>query len=295
MKILITGATGYLGSKLLDALIDTDDGHSITIAKRSFSNLYRIEHLLSKIRVFNLDQMSMLELFKAGDFDLILHCATDYGRQDLPRSELIEANLLLPLRLLEMGSKLGVKYFINTDTMLDKRVSAYSLSKKQFREWLLHFSGAINATTILLEHFYGPGDNESKFVTYIVKSLLNDIPAIPLTPGDQLRDFMYMDDVVSAFMSILKNLNAKNNGYTEYEVGSGRLISIKEFVTLAKEISGNKKTLLDFGAIPYRENETMSVKVNMHPLKRLGWISNVELEEGLRKTFDAERISIQNY
>lgn len=287
----MTGATGYLGSRLAKALLQQNGEISITIAKRSFSNLYRIESLLPSLSYFNLDEEPLLNLFKRDKFDLILHCATDYGRQQVPKSELLEANLLLPLRLLELGSEFGVKHFVNTDTMLDKGVSSYSLSKKQFQEWLLHFSEIMNTTTVLLEHFYGPRDDESKFVTYIVKSLIKEAPVLPLTTGEQFRDFIYIDDVVSAFLYILKNFNQESNGYKEYEVGSGQAISIREFVILAKRISKNNNTHLDFGALPYRKNEPMSVQVNTAPLRKLGWQVETRLEEGLRKTFEEEESS----
>lgn len=283
----MTGATGFLGSRLLARLHEEPNRYDITILKRSFSDTRRITSLLARVKVFDLDKTPLPDIFVASTYDAILHCATDYGRKEVARAGMIETNLLLPLRLLEMGSCHGVWSFINTDTMLDKGVSAYALSKLQFRDWLKHYSDSVNATTVALEHFYGPGDDETKFVSHIVKCLLQGVPQIPLTLGAQQRDFIYIDDVVAAFMCILNETKRRHKGYSEYEVGSGTTISIREFVSMAKELCQNNVTRLDFGGIPYRSNEAMAVHVNTARLRALGWRPLVSLEEGLRRTIES--------
>lgn len=290
MQILMTGGTGYLGSRLLARLLSQPLDYQVTLVKRSFSDIKRINLLLSKVQTFDLDHVELAEIFETKKYDTILHCATDYGRKEVARSDMIEANLLLPLRLLENGIANGVKNFVNTDTLLDKRVSAYALSKRQFREWLEGSAHSINSTTVLLEHFYGPGDDKSKFVMSIIKALLNGDLAIPLTPGEQRRDFIYIDDVVEAFVYILKELKNSKYGYKEYEIGSGNSISIKEFVELAKTACNNQTTILEFGALPYRPHEPMDINVIATEIRALGWHTKIDLAEGIRRTIEFERL-----
>jgi nucleoside-diphosphate-sugar epimerase len=140
-----------------------------------------------------------------------------------------------------------------------------------------------------LEHFFGPGDDASKFVTHIIQSLVHETPSIPLTKGEQKRDFIFIDDVVNAFMCVLENASDQSIGYREYEVGSGHSISIKELVTLAKSLSGNEKTSLDFGFLPYRRNEAMDVQVDISQLRTLGWRASCDLRESLLRTIEFER------
>jgi nucleoside-diphosphate-sugar epimerase len=173
--------------------------------------------------------------------------------------------------------------------MLDKYVSHYTLSKQQFREWLAGASQKISAINISLEHFYGPGDDNSKFVTYIIQSLVHDVPSIPLTMGEQRRDFVFIDDVINAFICILNKASDQKNGYQEYEVGSGNSMSIKEMVTLTKSLSKNHLTRLEFGALPYRPNEAMDVRVDVSRLNALGWRASCDLQQGLLKTIEFER------
>jgi nucleoside-diphosphate-sugar epimerase len=274
---------------LLARLLDPQYEYEVTILKRSFSDTSRISTLMSQVSSFDLDKVPLNEVFDGAGYDIILHCATDYGRKATPRSDVIESNLLLPLRLLETGLNHGVRTFINTDTMLDKNVSDYTLSKRQFREWLQSASNQVAGINMVLEHFYGPGDDSSKFVAHIIRSLVRGVATIPLTAGRQKRDFIYVDDVVDAFLCVIEKTCDQGNGYLEYEVGSGVTISVKELVTLAKSISGNQVTQLDFGAIPYRSNEPMDVKVDASQLHALGWRVRCDLPDGLLRTIDFER------
>jgi nucleoside-diphosphate-sugar epimerase len=151
------------------------------------------------------------------------------------------------------------------------------------------YSDRIIGINVALEHFYGPCDDSSKFVTYIIHSLLSNVELIKLTEGRQKRDFIYIDDVVSAFMTIIKKIPTFEHRYCRFEVGSSKTVEIREFVQLAKEVCCNNKTNLDFGAIPYRKNEVMSSDVNISELCSLGWHPKISLLNGLKNTIKIER------
>jgi CDP-paratose synthetase len=288
--VLLTGGTGYLGSKILKQLVDK--GYSIILLKRSFSNTVRIIDYLSKIKMYNIDIVPLEKIFSENNIDTIVHCATNYGRGETDPLHVIEANLLLPLKLLGLGKKYHVKSFVNTDTILDKRINYYSLSKKQFRDWLFAYKQDLTCINVTLEHFYGSGDDSTKFVTYIVHNLLKNVDKIDLTRGEQKRDFIYIDDVVNAFLKIINSLDSFRTDFYEFEVGTSQPLSIKEFVELAKKLSGNSHTLLNFGALPYRENEVMDYSVNTSEISKLGWKCNCDIEDGLKKMIELEKLLI---
>jgi nucleoside-diphosphate-sugar epimerase len=285
--ILLTGGTGYLGSKILKQLVD--NGYNIILLKRSFSNPVRIKEYINKITSYDIDLVPLERIFSENTIDTIVHCATNYGRGENDPLHVIEANLVLPLKLLELGKKYHVKSFINTDTILDKRINYYSLSKRQFKDWLFVYKHDYTCINVALEHFYGSGDDETKFVTYIVHNLLKNVDKIDLTKGEQKRDFIYIDDVVNAFIKIINSLDNFSQDFYEFEVGTNHPLSIKEFVELAKQLSGNEQTLLNFGALPYRENEVMNYKVNTSEILKLGWKCNRTVEEGLKKMIELEK------
>ena len=124
--ILLTGATGFLGSQLLIDLLDKN--YEVVALKRSFSNTVRIRGVLGdkKLHLFDIDQVDSREIFKMYSIDTIIHTATEYGRNETPMFKILEANLLLPLRLAELGISKGGKTFINTDTYFNKGKTSYS-------------------------------------------------------------------------------------------------------------------------------------------------------------------------
>lgn len=287
MNILLTGATGYLGSHLLKRLLG--DHHQVTVLARSTSSLQRIATHLNRITVHTIGGTSLHELFSNSRIETIIHCATNYGLGQVDPSELVESNLTMPLKLLQAGCDAGVRCFVNADTILDRNVSAYALSKSQFREWLGTYSQKMCCVNVALEHFYGPHDDASKFVSYIVKQLLDKAESINLTLGEQKRDFTYIDDVVSAFIMILANCDQLKSGNSNFQVGSGQNITIRDFVELIKQLTGNTHTQLNFGSVAYRENEPMETDVDTSAICALGWKPETTFIEGLSKMIAQEQ------
>ncbi len=288
-KILLSGATGFLGSHLLRAFLEK--GWEVSIIKRSFSDVNRIRDMLSMVDYIDCDKMPMEPIFeKNAPYDAVVHTATCYGRNNKSFLEVIQSNLHFPIKLLENSISFNTPIFFNTSTYFNKSMiqcpylNAYTLSKQQFEDWGKLFSteNKIGFTNLRLEHMYGPDDSMSKFTANIFDKLKKNIPKIELTPGNQKRDFIYIDDVVSAYILMMEKIN-DDAMYSEYDIGTGEATSIREFVELAKEISGSRSNLL-FGALPYRQNEIMFSRAKNEPLKKIGWIPKYSLKHGLFKS-----------
>ena len=99
----MTGATGFLGSNIVKKLIT--ENYNVIALKRSFSNTYRIDDIADKINFYNTDEVTLESIFTTNKIDIILHCATNYGRRDIEPLSLMQANLTMPLQLLELGKK----------------------------------------------------------------------------------------------------------------------------------------------------------------------------------------------
>lgn len=285
--IALTGATGFLGSSLLRALLA--EGHCVVVIKRTCSKLERIRDVMTQVEYLDIDLEPVETLFDRHPIDTIIHCATDYGRKATDPYAVIEANMVLPLRLLHFAKEAGCRHFINTDTILDKRISYYSLSKNQFAQWLKAYADSMTCVNVALEHFYGPGDDQTKFVAHVIRAFLDGEPELKLTPGEQVRYFIYIDDVVRAFLAILDHFESWTSGYFPFQVGTQKPVSIRNFVQLVQKLTGASSTHLAFGAIPYRENEVMDPSIDIGPLMRLGWQPRIDLETGIAQTIAAER------
>ncbi len=282
MRILLTGATGYLGSHLAEALLDA--GHSVVVLKRKTSSLRKLESNLSRIILVDVEEAALnIALNNYGKIDAVIHCAANYGRKGESASLIADANLNFPLKLIDAAIAADIPLFLNTDTALNKFLNAYSLSKTQFAEWGMYFAEQkkIHFINLKLEHFFGVGDDDTKFTSHVIKSCLMNAPELKLTLGEQKRDFIYIDDVVAAYLLLLEKQESFADWFVEFDVGSGAAVTIRQFVELVHQIT-ESKTKLNFGAYPYREGEVMLSQADTESLQKLGWHCGHTLEQGLK-------------
>lgn len=282
--ILLTGITGFLGSSLACKLVQ--NGYRVIGIKRKKSVLTRIKEIVTHIDLYNIEDFNIAYIFKQHpEIGIVIHTATNYGRNNETPMEIFESNTSFPLMILDAASNAGVYKFINTDTILDKYLNLYALSKNHLFEWGKFYSmkNRIEFINMKLEHFYGPHDDETKFTSDIINSCTLNVTDINLTPGLQFRDFVYIDDVVSAYLLVLEHQNDGQSSFKEFEVGSGMPITIMEFVNTVHKLT-NSKSNLNFGAIPYRDGEVMYSKANISELLKLGWNLKYDLAKGILKT-----------
>ena len=272
MKIMLTGATGFLGSHLLKAMLHA--GYEVAIIKRSTSDLGRIDEVKGKYDSFDVPETSLTDIFSANRIDVVCHCATAYGRGEVQAAQIVNGNLCFPIDVLENAIQSGCKYFINTDSFFCKQLPErlernepiympeYTLTKHQFREWgrLRANQGKINFINLQMEHIYGKDDSLGKFVPWVENQLANNAHAIDLTDGIQLRDFISVDDVVNVYLDVLQRIQSFE-GYKSFEVGSGQTVSVRQFVEQMKK-KMHASTKLNFGAIARKEEEIMYSKAS---------------------------------
>lgn len=224
------------------------------------------------------------------DIDAVVHAATNYGRHGESVAQILESNTLFPLAVLEAAIAAQVSTFINTDTVLDRTLNAYAMSKAQFRDWgkWQADQGKICFLNARLEHMYGAGDDASKFTSYVLKSLLSEVEELKLTSGEQRRDFIYIADVLSAYDAMLSHGVDHEPGFQSFDVGTGEAVRVRDFVSLAKELTASTTKLM-FGAVPYRPGEAMLSEANTAALESLGWRRKFVLRSGLAETIRLER------
>jgi nucleoside-diphosphate-sugar epimerase len=284
-KILLTGATGFLGSHLLESFID--QGFEVTILKRSTSDTWRINHLLERVKSYNVDQVSLKAIFEKIKPDIIVHTACSYGRKDESLTDIVNTNLIFGIKLLEESVNSNVKTFINTDSLLPRDINDYSLSKAQFTDWLQRRSDQIQVVNFKIEHMYGVKDDNKKFLPWLINEMINGSGDINLTSGIQKRDFIYISDVVAAYDLVIQKRKSLSS-WNVFDVGTNVFTEVKEFVlTIVEELEKtNIKGIvsrLKFGAIPYRDGDIMLPQLDNTKLVALGWKQEVAIADGIKK------------
>ena len=291
MKIVLTGGTGFLGSNLVQKLLTSN--FEVVVLKRSFSNIDRLLPVIDhpNLKFFDLDTGDVEVVFVKNDVDCIVHTATEYGRHGSTVHQVLETNLVYPIKLIELGIKYGVKSFINTDSYFNKEnfrythLLHYSLSKRSLVQWLKGLSEKIRVVNVVLEHLYGPGDDPTKFVGSMIQNIaVNQVSRIGLTYGHQKRDFIFVDDASDAYVILLGNLNGITAKFSEFPLGTGISLPVRTLVETIKAIS-NSSTELGFGDIDYRSDEIMDSKADISGLADLGWFPKVSLNDGVDRTF----------
>lgn len=291
-RIFITGATGFIGAHLAPALLA--QGYELAALYRNQVPPQSATSWSSSVTWIRIDEIqARLSAFRP---NAVIHLATEYGDPEIELAQVVETNIRLPLATLETTVAAGCTVFINTDSFFGKpshdypHMPAYIQSKAQFLWWanqyLVRFQKDYRFINMRLEHVYGPYDGPKKFTTFLFDSLRRNA-TIPLTSGLQRRDFIYVGDVVAAYLHVLQHKLKLPVGFTELEVGTGQALALEVFVRMAKAVLGSDSSL-NFGALPQRDKEIMTSQADTAGLRKLSWQATTDLEEGIRLSVNSK-------
>ena len=165
-------------------------------------------------------------------------------------------------------------------------ISSYSVGKVAATNFLQMLHRTEGFPVIILRFFlvYGPGQDKTRFLPQIILGCLEN-NVFPVSKGEQLCDFCYILDAVSAIFLSLESSNV--NGEI-FNIASGNPVSIRSVVQKITSLVGSGKP--EFGAIDYRLGENMKLYADVSKAeKKLGWVSKFNFEEGLTSTIDSFR------
>lgn len=295
MNIFLTGATGFLGQHLLNSFVQ--QGYQVLISCRNRGKLPILSaKSMQQISVWYINESNLDEIIGSySKIDVIIHAATDYGRDQCQPTHVFWANEAFPMTLLEKAMQYGISTFINVDTFFNtsasqyEYLSAYTLSKRHFQEWVQYcgLQHRLNVINLKLFHLFGPNDDIQKYVPMMISRCLKG-ETIDHTEGTQQRDFIHVDDVVDAVNAVIHA--DLPYGYHHYEVGRGEPVLLRDFAELINLLCG-KKAILNFGALPMRQGELMQVCADISSLNSLGWMPRVSLQAGLTSIIEGEQSS----
>jgi nucleoside-diphosphate-sugar epimerase len=290
-KALITGGTGFVGSHLARQLVR--DGWQIHIITIPDDNLDQINDITDQVvlHVHDGSTDEMHRILAKAKPDVVFHLASlfisEHTTADICR--LVGSNILFGTQLLEAMASHGTAGIVNTGTSWQHYennpylpVNLYAATKQAFEDILQYYVEAKNIRAITLKLFdtYGPNDPRPKLF-HLLEKIATEGTSLAMSPGEQMIDLVYIDDVVQAFIVAAKHLLAGDvHKHERYGVSSGSPMPLKALVESYGRIIG-KQLPIEWGGRPYREREVMATWENYKMLP--GWFSTVSLEAGIRK------------
>jgi nucleoside-diphosphate-sugar epimerase len=166
-----------------------------------------------------------------------------------------------------------------TDTPLEP-ATLYGASKKALSEILAAYSDVVGLSSAWARLFflYGPAEHPDRLVASVIRSLLQGVPA-PCSHGNQLRDYLYIEDVADAIVALLDSATPG-----PINVGAGKATALKDIVMTIGAML-RKEHLIQLGAIPARENDVHRVVADTQRARaELDWQPRYDLATGLRRT-----------
>jgi nucleoside-diphosphate-sugar epimerase len=297
--VLLTGATGFLGSHLLEALISK--GHKVIILKRSFSDTWRIHRFLSHVVTYDVDLSPLPEIFQTNKIDCIMHLATHYKKHHTYTDihPMLQTNLTLGIKLFDLAVQHRIESFVNASTFFvyepnesplneqskTKPLNLYAENKLNFESFLEHFSTQHNlkSTTLRIFSPYGPKDRPQKLIPTIIKGAILGGP-INLNDRSQRLDLIYCKDIVNGFIAAMEAAEKRKTGHEIFNIGTGHSHSIEEIVAEIEKLTNTPLKVK--WALPKGDASFPAVADISKTRECLEWEPIYSLNCGLKETIE---------
>lgn len=297
-KVMVTGATGFLGSHVVRSLLRLDV--SVLAVKRTSSSTLRLADVEKLLHWVDMDLMKPASVKKAVEENsphIIIHCAAygvDYDEQD--RQLMFAVNVAGSMSLLEVAINEDVERFIHIGSCFEygdkehairenellESTDIYGASKAAASTLILNFAKQCGIEAAVMRPFglWGPHEETYRLVPQIINacSLKKNLD---LTGCMQVRDYTFAPDMAEIIVAITLLEKFPNNEIVN--LGTGRPICLRDFVmTIAKELKG--KTYMQFGKLPYRSTEMFSLIADTSKQQSLiGGFKFTSVSDGLKK------------
>jgi nucleoside-diphosphate-sugar epimerase len=287
--VLLTGATGFIGSHLAGRLVR--GGSAVHLIVKAHSDLLPIRDIADTVTIHEHDGSTeqMHDIVSKVRPTLVFHLASCFLAQHRPAdiTGLIDSNVLFATQLVDAMTACGVGYLVNTGTSwqhFDNRpyspVNLYAATKQAFEAILQYYAETtpLRAVTLELYDTYGPDDPRPKLFT-LLRKVAREQASLAMSPGEQLIDLVYIDDVIEAFVLAGERLlEGKVSQLESFAVSSGAQVKLRDLVEIYSRVIG-KELPIGWGERPYRDREVM---VPWCGGKRLpGWEPRIGLEQGI--------------
>ena len=299
MKILVTGGAGFIGSNLVDQLIEK--GHHVAVVDDLSTG--KEENIHEKAEFYNIDicdAKSLEEVFKKTQPEIVYHHAAHANVRKSVETPVYDANIniLGSLNLCQLSKKYQIKKFIYAstggavygepkqlpanETTPPEPLSHYGVSKHTVEHYLYVFYTLYNLNFTILRYpnVYGPRQSphgEAGVVAIFSELMLKDKQPTIFGDGSKTRDYVYVDDIVRANLAVLGNIG---NGEI-YNLGWGKEISdIEVFLAVRRALNSEIDPIMG----QKRHGEVDRICLDHSKARReIKWSPEVTFEEGVKK------------
>lgn len=304
MTILVTGGLGFVGSHLTDALVQ--EGHRVIVIDHQQKTKIRFFNPQATYYALPFADPGVKDMLQAEKPEVVFHLAAQISVTASINDPLDDAerNLVESVQFLSWLVESGVKKVVfassggaiygdhplrPTPEVFDAEpLSPYGITKQSY-EWYLAQAAeqhGVTVVTLRFSNLYGPRQQVTKPMgeggvvpLFLEKLLVTHEPLTVFGDGQATRDFLYIDDVIVAF---LRTLEVNDSGTVN--VASGQSISVNGLIELLLKIHGQQHAV---NREPYRQGEVEHSHLDPAEAKKfLGWQPSVSLAEGLRRTYE---------
>lgn len=301
MKVLITGGAGFIGSNIVDALIER---HNEVIVVDDLSN-GKLENVNKKAKFYKFDirDKKLIDIFSIEKPDIVIHNAAQLSVRISVENPLLDAeiNVIGGLNVFDCSAKSNVKkvifassggtvygeqlYFPADENHPTNPISPYGVAKLTSEKYLNYYfrEYGLKYTALRYANIYGPRQDplgEAGVVAIFSNKILKGQDPIINGDGNQTRDYVYVGDAVEA------NLLAMESDFIGcVNIATSIETTVNELFYALKEASGNKNIKEVHG--PAKPGEQYRSVLSYNLAKEvLGWQPKTPINEGLIKTFE---------
>jgi UDP-glucose 4-epimerase len=300
MKVLVTGGAGFIGSHLVDRVVQ--EGHEVIIVDNLVTGKRRNINRAARFYKLDIQSWRLERVFRNERPNVVMHLAAQMDVRKSVEDPMFDAqvNILGTLNVLQQAVKHGVRKVVFSssggaiygeqeiypapESHVTRPLSPYGLSKLCGEQYLSYYqrSSGLQVVSLRYANVYGPRqdpEGEAGVVAIFIQKMLNNEQAVINGNGRQTRDFVFVEDVVEANLAVM---GQETQG--TYNVGTGVETSVNDLFRILIQHTGS--TCKEVHGPAKKGEQARSVIDNTRMRHELSWEPKADLSEGLKKTVE---------